>query len=106
MPVSASVLYTPRDEEELEVCYSLFSESYRFACKFADHAWNNWRFPHQGRDMDWSATESRATEDAGLRGKRGRRFRPEGRRGHSPIRLNVTLGSRQSFEPRENSPFE
>lgn len=41
MPVSASVVYTPRDEEELEVCYSLFSESYRFACKFADQRWNN-----------------------------------------------------------------
>jgi hypothetical protein len=47
MPVSASVLYTPRDEAELEVCYSLFSESYRFACKFADRAWSNGGFPNQ-----------------------------------------------------------
>jgi hypothetical protein len=56
MPVSASVLYTPRDEEELEVCFSLFSESYRFACKFADHTWSNWGFPNQDRDKNWSAT--------------------------------------------------
>jgi Family of unknown function (DUF5519) len=49
MPVSASVLYTPRDEEELKVCFSLFSESYRFACKFANHTWSDWRFPNQTR---------------------------------------------------------
>jgi hypothetical protein len=80
MPVSASVLYTPRDEEELEVCYSLFSESYRFACKFADHAWNNWGFPNQGRARDWSARSSRD--------------------GAAAVRLP------SSFEPKENSPFE
>ena len=78
MPVSASVLYTPRDEEELEVCYSLFSESYRFACKFADHAWNNWGF--QGRARDWSARSSRDGAAA--------------------------VGLASSFEPKENSPFE
>jgi hypothetical protein len=41
MPVSAFVVYTPRDKEELAVCYFLFSESYRFACKFADPKSNN-----------------------------------------------------------------
>jgi hypothetical protein len=41
MPVSTFVVYTPRDEEDLEVCYSLFSESYRFACKFEYHTSNN-----------------------------------------------------------------
>jgi hypothetical protein len=35
MPVSAFVVYAPRDQEDLEVCYSLFAESYRFACKLA-----------------------------------------------------------------------
>jgi hypothetical protein len=49
MRVSASVVYTPRDEEELEVCYSLFSESYRFACRYADDTSNNCGFPIQGR---------------------------------------------------------
>jgi hypothetical protein len=34
MPAGAVVVYTPRDEQELGVCYSLFSESYRFACSF------------------------------------------------------------------------
>jgi hypothetical protein len=32
MPAGAVVVYTPRDEQELGVCYLLFSESYRFAC--------------------------------------------------------------------------
>lgn len=32
MPAGAVVLYTPRDEWELEVCHFLFSESYRRAC--------------------------------------------------------------------------
>jgi hypothetical protein len=36
MPPGLVVLYTPRDQEELEVYYFLFSESYRFACKFAE----------------------------------------------------------------------
>ena len=35
MPVSTSVVYTPRDKADLEVCYFLFAESYGFACKFA-----------------------------------------------------------------------
>jgi hypothetical protein len=34
MPAGAVVVYTPRDEQELGVCYLLFSESYRFACSF------------------------------------------------------------------------
>jgi hypothetical protein len=34
MPAGAVVVYTPRDERELGVCYSLFSQSYRFACGF------------------------------------------------------------------------
>jgi hypothetical protein len=34
MPAGAVVVYTPRDEHELGVCYLLFSESYRFACSF------------------------------------------------------------------------
>ena len=34
MPAGAVVVYTPRDEEVLGVCYFLFSESYRFACSF------------------------------------------------------------------------
>jgi hypothetical protein len=49
MPVSASVVYTPRDEEELAVGYSLFSESYRFACKLAYHTSNKGGFPIQER---------------------------------------------------------
>ena len=32
MPAGAVVVYTPRDEGELGVCYFLFSQSYRFAC--------------------------------------------------------------------------
>ena len=31
MPAGAVVVYTPRDEQELGVCYILFSESYHFA---------------------------------------------------------------------------
>jgi hypothetical protein len=34
MPAGAVVVYTPRDEGELGVCYFLFSQSYRFACGF------------------------------------------------------------------------
>jgi hypothetical protein len=34
MPAGAVVVYTPRDEGELGVCYSLFSQSYRFARGF------------------------------------------------------------------------
>lgn len=34
MPSGAVVLYTPRDEWELEVCHFLFSESYHRACSF------------------------------------------------------------------------
>jgi hypothetical protein len=33
--VSTAVLYTPRNQEELAVCYFLFSASYHFACKFS-----------------------------------------------------------------------
>jgi hypothetical protein len=33
IPAGVVVLYTPRDEGERAVCYSLFSESYNFACK-------------------------------------------------------------------------
>ena len=32
MPAGAVVVYTPTDEQELEVCYFLLAESYRFAC--------------------------------------------------------------------------
>ena len=32
--VSTAVLYTPRNQEELAVCYFLFSASYHFALKF------------------------------------------------------------------------
>lgn len=39
MPVSAVVVYTPRDQEELKVCSFLFSESYHFACKLTRPAW-------------------------------------------------------------------
>jgi hypothetical protein len=35
MPAGTVIVYTPRDREELEVCYSLFFESYYFACQFA-----------------------------------------------------------------------
>jgi hypothetical protein len=31
MPAGAVVVYAPRDEQELKVCYFLFSESYHFA---------------------------------------------------------------------------
>jgi hypothetical protein len=34
MPAGTLIVYTPRNREELEVCYSLFFESYYFACKF------------------------------------------------------------------------
>jgi hypothetical protein len=34
MPAGTVIVYTPRNREELEVCYSLFFESYYFACKF------------------------------------------------------------------------
>jgi hypothetical protein len=34
MPAGAVFIYTPRDEGELGVCYSIFSQSYRFACGF------------------------------------------------------------------------
>jgi hypothetical protein len=34
MPAGAVLLYTPKNRVELAVCYSLFSESYHFACKF------------------------------------------------------------------------
>ena len=34
MPAGAVVVYTPKDREELAVCYSLFAEAYQFACKF------------------------------------------------------------------------
>jgi hypothetical protein len=33
MPAGAVVVYTPKDREELAVCYSLFFEAYYFACK-------------------------------------------------------------------------
>ena len=33
-PIGTLVVYTPRNQEELEVCNSLFSESYCAACKF------------------------------------------------------------------------
>jgi hypothetical protein len=33
MPAGAVILYTPKNREELDVCYFFFSESYRFACK-------------------------------------------------------------------------
>jgi hypothetical protein len=35
MPAGAVVLYTPKDDEEREVCSFLVSESYNCACKFA-----------------------------------------------------------------------
>ena len=34
MTAGTVIVYTPRDRAELEVCYSLFFESYYFACKF------------------------------------------------------------------------
>jgi hypothetical protein len=34
MPAGTVVVYTPRDEQELEVCYFLFSESYHSECSF------------------------------------------------------------------------
>jgi hypothetical protein len=36
MPAGTVVLYTPRDRAELEVCCGLFSDTYQWACKFAD----------------------------------------------------------------------
>jgi hypothetical protein len=35
VPAGTVIVYTPRNREELEVCYSLFFESYYFASKFA-----------------------------------------------------------------------
>jgi hypothetical protein len=34
MPAGTVIVYTPKDEEELEACNFLFSESYHFACKY------------------------------------------------------------------------
>jgi hypothetical protein len=34
LPAGTVMVYTPTNKEELEVCYSLFFESYYFACKF------------------------------------------------------------------------
>ena len=34
MPAGTLIVYTPRNRAELELCYSLFFESYYFACKF------------------------------------------------------------------------
>jgi hypothetical protein len=34
MPAGTVIVYTPRNRDELEVCYSLFFESYYFASKF------------------------------------------------------------------------
>ncbi|MGA8477835.1 MAG: hypothetical protein WB696_07755 [Chthoniobacterales bacterium] len=34
MPAGTVIMYTPRNRDELEVCYSLFFESYYFASKF------------------------------------------------------------------------
>ena len=34
MPPGAVLVYTPKNREELAVCYSLFAEAYHFACKF------------------------------------------------------------------------
>jgi hypothetical protein len=34
MPAGTVIVYTPTNKAELEVCYSLFFESYYFACKF------------------------------------------------------------------------
>src|ERR1700738_2933985 len=33
MPAGAVLVYAPTNREELAVCYSLFAEAYRFACK-------------------------------------------------------------------------
>ena len=33
MPAGAVLVYTPKNREELAVCYSLFAEAYHFACK-------------------------------------------------------------------------
>jgi len=35
MPAGAVLVYTPKNREELAVCYSLFAEAYHFACRFA-----------------------------------------------------------------------
>jgi hypothetical protein len=32
MPPGAVLVYTPKNREDLAVCYALFSESYHFAC--------------------------------------------------------------------------
>jgi len=33
MPAGAVLVYTPKNQAELAVCYSLFAEAYHFACK-------------------------------------------------------------------------
>ena len=35
MPAGTVVVYTPRDPEELSVCYFLFAEAYHFACNLS-----------------------------------------------------------------------
>jgi hypothetical protein len=37
MPAGTVIVYTPKNRVELEVCYSLFFESYHFACKSVRH---------------------------------------------------------------------
>jgi hypothetical protein len=34
MPAGAVLVYTPKNREELAVCYSFFLEAYHLACKF------------------------------------------------------------------------
>ena len=36
MPAGAVLVYTPKNREELAVCYSLFAEAYLFAVKFGE----------------------------------------------------------------------
>ncbi len=37
-PAGAVLVYTPKDPEELSVCYSLFAQAYHFACKLGHRA--------------------------------------------------------------------
>jgi hypothetical protein len=42
MPAGAVLVYAPTNREELAVCYSLFAEAYRFACKFGKEQVGGW----------------------------------------------------------------
>jgi hypothetical protein len=52
MPAGTVIVYTPRNREELEICYSLFFESYYCACKFGSlEVGSAWRAKKPGLSL-------------------------------------------------------